>query len=198
MLYKVEINGLTPIIHHSATGLDPKLPANVEKAAIAKKRGGNRTASDDARLSELETLTSLWLNFEDKPEIPPSAFRAAIESGARKLKQGPMVREGLIVVSCDEFAYDTKRYGSTLKKLQKTTQYTVPVVVQRSRILRTRAKFELPWSATFTVEVYGDAADAEHLEQWLTIAGRGIGLGDWRPEKSGVYGRFELTSITEA
>ena len=103
-----------------------------------------------------------------------------------------------MVLSCDEFEYDFERYGATLEELQKTTQFTVPVVVQRSRILRTRAKFDMPWSATFTVEVYDDEVGREHLEQWLSISGRAIGLGDWRPEKSGVYGRFELVFITEA
>ena len=199
MLYKVKINGLSPIIHHSAAGLDPKLPANIEKDRIAKKRGGNRTASDDARLSELETLTALWLSPEDKPEIPAAALRKTIESGAPRLRQGPMVRGGLMVLSCDEFEYDIKRYGKTLKKLQKTTAFTVPVVVPgRGRIMRTRAKFDIPWSATFSIEVYDDEVGKEHLEQWLSISGRAIGLGDWRPEKSGAYGRFELISITEA
>ena len=103
-----------------------------------------------------------------------------------------------MVLSCDEFEYDLERYGTTLEELQKTTQFAVPVVVQRSRILRTRAKFELPWSATFTVEVYDDEVGKDQLERWLAIAGRSIGLGNWRPEKSGPYGRFELTSITEA
>ena len=71
---------------------------------------------------------------------------------------------------------------------------TVGVVVQRSRILRTRALFE-PWGATFVLECDDELVDSEQLDAWLDIAGRRIGLGDWRPEKSGNHGRFEVVLI---
>ena len=68
------------------------------------------------------------------------------------------------------------------------------VVVQRSRVLRVRPKFD-DWSATFSVEYDEELVDRSKLERWIDIGGRRIGLGDWRPEKSGRYGRFELVSI---
>ena len=40
-----------------------------------------------------------------------------------------------------------------------------------------------------------ELVDQPQLESWLAIAGRRIGLGDWRPEKSGDYGRFEVEEI---
>ena len=33
--------------------------------------------------------------------------------------------------------------------------------------------------------------DMPKLERWLAIAGKRVGLGDWRPQKSGEYGRFD-------
>ena len=194
MLYRVTIKGIAPIIHHSAAGLDPLLPINVEKQAITRKRGSNRTPADDARLRELDTIGSLWLDFEDKPTIPASAIRSVIETGARKLKQGPQVREGLVITD-SAFDYDRERYGESIEDLQRSTQFTVPVVVQRSRIMRTRAKFDMPWSCTFGVDADDELVSREQLERWLDVAGRRIGLGDWRPEKSGTYGRFEVESI---
>ena len=194
MLYRITIDGVSPLIMHSSVGIDPLLPINVEKAEITRKRGSNRTSADDARLRELETVGSLWLDTAQKPTIPASALRATIEIGARKLKQGPQVREGMIITDVD-FRYDTDRYGRTIEELQSTVQFTVPVVVQRNRILRTRAMFDVPWSCTFGVDADDELVSKEHLERWMDIAGRRIGLGDWRPEKSGTYGRFELSSI---
>lgn len=75
-------------------------------------------------------------------------------------------------------------------------QFTTGVVVQRNRILRTRAKLD-EWAATFTVEVDDELVDERQLAPWLDIAGRRIDLGDWRPEKSGHGGRFETESIRE-
>ena len=119
--------------------------------------------------------------------------RAVIENGARKLKQGPQVREGLIVEKTEKFQYD-KKLGKTVEEVGEKAQFTVGVVVQRARILRTRAKFD-EWACTFVVEVDDELVDKPQLEQWLDIGGRRIGLGDWRPQKSGHYGRFEVKEI---
>ncbi len=195
MRYRITVSGVSPIIHHNgAAGLDTRSPVSREIAAIAAKRGGNRTEADDERLRELEAQRALWLDESGAPAIPATAIRAAIEGGARKRKQGPQVRGGLIVLST-AFDYDTKKYGTNIKKLGRSTQYTVPVVVQRNRILRTRAKFDTPWSCTFELDVDDEQIDQSHLLEWLDIAGRQIGIGDWRPEKSGMFGRFSASEI---
>lgn len=195
MEYQVKIKGISPILMRNGDGLDPRTPANIEKAEITSKRGSNRTESDDSRLRELECLTSLWLKHDDTVTIPEAAIRACIETAARKLKQGSQVREGLIVFESN-FEYDRERYGETLEELSKNTQFTTGVVVQRSRTLRTRARFELDWACEFRCDADDELVDRAQLETWLDIAGRRIGLGDWRPEKSGSYGRFELVGIT--
>ena len=196
MRYRIRIKGLSPLImHNGAAGIDNRSPANIERAEIASKRGKNRTEADEARLRELETLTSLWLDDSEAPTVPAAALRATIETGARKLKQGPQVREGLIVDRVESFDYDTS-LGKTVEELCKTVQFTTGVVVQRNRILRTRAKFD-EWAVTFTVECDDELVDERQLAAWLDIAGRRIGLGDWRPEKSGHHGRFVTESVEE-
>ena len=197
MRYRITIRGISPIImHNGAAGLDTRSAANIEKAQIAKKKGTNRTESDDDRLRELETLTSLWINGKGTPTVPEAALRANIEYAARKLRQGPQVREGLIVEKTEDFDYDHS-LGTTVEELCKSVQFTTGVVVQRSRILRTRAKFD-DWGVTFVVEVDDELVDKDQLATWLDIGGRRIGLGDWRPQKSGHYGRYETASIEEA
>lgn len=195
MRYSIEIRGISPLIcHNGEAGLNVRSPENLEKAQIARKRGSNRTEADDERLAELEALTSLYWDNSGEVTLPPQMLRSNIEKGARKLKQGPQVREGLIVEGIDEFIYDREQYGTTPAELGKSTQFTTGVVVQRSRILRTRAKFE-DWGVRFTVEIDPELVDREQLATWLDISGRRIGLGDWRPEKSGHYGRFETVGI---
>ncbi len=196
MLYDVEIKGVRPIIMHSGAGVDTSHPANIEKAEISSKKGRNRTKSDDARIAELECEVSLWLDEDGAPTIPASALRSAIEKGAKKRKQGGQVREGLIVHDVLEFTYDRGRYGDNLDDLIKKTAFSVPVVLRGSRIIRTRAKFELPWGCKFVLECYDDQVDERMLWDWLDIAGRRLGLGNWRPEKSGDYGRFEVVEIS--
>ena len=196
MLYRIRIAGASPVIHHSSLGVDARSPISREIATITSKRGSNRTEADDDRLRELECVRALWLDEEDKPAIPAAAIRSAIETGARKRKQGPQVREGLLVIE-SIFEYDVDRYGATLAELARTAQFVVPVVVQRNRVMRTRARFDPPWACEFVLDVDDELIDKDQLWEWVDIAGRRIGIGDWRPEKSGVYGRFQPESIVQ-
>ena len=192
MQYRIRIKGEADLIHHAGTGIDSETDISKEISKLTSKKASQRTVVENIRIRDLETIKSLWLE-DGQPTVPPAAIRACIENAARKTKEGPAVREGLIVTST-EFEH---KYGTDLESISKETQFTVPVVVQRARILRTRAKFDLPWAVTFTVDTDPDLVDKERLEGWLDIAGRRIGLGDWRPQKSGSFGRFSVESIEE-
>lgn len=195
MRYRITISGVSPLItHNGAAGLDTRSPANIEKSQITKKRGTNRTESDEDRIRELDCLTSLYLDDSGAVTFPAAALRANIEGAARKFKQGPQVREGLIVEGVESFGYDRKALGTTADQVAKRAQFTAPVVVQRNRLLRTRAKFD-SWSITFTVEVDDELVDQAQLLRWLDVGGRRLGLGDWRPEKSGSFGRYAIDDI---
>ena len=198
MRLQFTLAGVAPLIMHNlAAGLDTRSPVSREIAEIAAKKGGNRTDADDLRLQELECQRSLYLGADGKPTLPAAALRAMIEAGARTVRQGPQVRGGLLIEPEVLFRYDVKRYGGTLEKLVKTAQFTVPVVVQTKSILRTRAKFDCPWSVVGVADVDEALVDKAQLTAWLALGGRRIGLGDWRPEKSGFHGRFDVEDVTE-
>ena len=60
MQYEIHIQGTGAIImHNGAAGLDTRSDANIEKAEIARKKGSNRTETDETRMRELECQTSL-------------------------------------------------------------------------------------------------------------------------------------------
>ncbi len=196
MLYRITIKGTEPLLQHNgAANLDTRSPLNQERSEIVRRLRSDRTASDEARLSELDCQLALWLDDNGRPTIPKAALRTMLETSAKKLKQGPRVREGLMVTAVEAFEYDTKQYGTTRKRLGKTTQFQTAVVVNRNRLLRTRAKFD-EWACTFVVECDDAQVDQRHLKSWLDIGGRRIGLGDWRPERSGTYGRFQMVQVT--
>lgn len=57
--------------------------------------------------------------------------------------------------------------------------------------IRYRAEF-WPWSAPVSVLYNIGAISVEQLVNLLNIAGFGIGVGEWRPERNGDYGRFHV------
>ena len=198
MRLEFTLTGVSPILmHNGAAGIDTRSTLSREIAALAAKKGGNRTDVDDRRLRELECRRSLYLGADGKPTLPEAALRGMIEASARKVKQGPQVREGLLIEKVS-FGYDVKRYGETLDEFARTAQFTVPVVVNGKRIARTRARFDCPWSVVGVADVDEELVDREKLTAWLALGGRRIGLGDWRPEKQGgVFGRFDVEEVAE-
>ena len=198
MRLEFTLTGVSPLLmHNGAAGIDARSPVSREIAALAAKKAGDRTDVDDLRLQDLECRRSLYLDDDGKPSLPAAALRAMIEAGARKLKKGTLVREGLLVERVS-FGYDVGRYGETLEQLAKTTQFTVPVVVYGRRVARTRARFDCPWSLVGVADVDEELVDVAQLTAWLALGGRRIGLGDWRPEtRGGIFGRFDVEEVVE-
>ena len=198
--YRATLTGISPLIHNSAiAGLAEASPIKDEIAAIVAVTGSKRTVTQNQDLKMLESLNSLWLDGQ-RVAVPAAAVRACIEQGARKTKDGPNVREGMLVMRT-EFQWDEGRYGvdgdeDAVRLLANAAAFQVPVVVGRARIVRTRAKFECPWSVVADIEGDDDLISVDMLQRWLRTAGQRIGLGDWRPAKSGIYGRF--TAAVEA
>jgi hypothetical protein len=62
--------------------------------------------------------------------------------------------------------------------------------------IRHRAEFS-PWAAILTIDFNAGVMSAEQVINLIHIGGFGCGVGDWRPEKDGVNGRFHVASAKE-
>lgn len=163
---------------------------------LVSKRGSNITAADRAEIRRLKCLASLWLSPDEKPVIPATAFRRLLEDAARATKEGPKVRGGLVVTKDAILEYDRETLGDTADAISRNAQMTCGVVVSNRRIEATRACFP-QWKATFEIDTDDELVDMPALERWLDVGGRRVGIGSWRPAKSGTYGRFRTVSIDE-
>lgn len=63
-----------------------------------------------------------------------------------------------------------------------------PVVVQRARVVRIRPCFKPGWVLDFTITVIDDELPDEIVQDALTLAGKAVGIGDFRPR----FGRFSV------
>lgn len=66
-----------------------------------------------------------------------------------------------------------------------------PVVVNRARVVRIRPAFKTGWELSFTIEVIDDTIHPELVNDVLTLAGKTVGIGDFRPK----FGRFMITKF---
>lgn len=57
--------------------------------------------------------------------------------------------------------------------------------------VRCRAEFK-EWSAEFEIDYNTAALSEEEIFNLFHVGGFGVGLGDWRPEKDGTFGKFHI------
>jgi len=177
--YKVEITGVTPLLHNKpeAYGFDEQW--------IEKK------ASEDW---EKEALKKLYVDIDNNIYQPATHLeRALIEAGKKIRVKG----QGKATYS--------KLFGSmisipNLEILHKKPEYEifkclVVIPSTKGRIMRYRPMFR-EWVLEFEID-FEEEIKPEAIKEALEIAGKYVGIGDWRPEKKGKFGKFQVTKFKE-
>lgn len=171
----------------TVVGKSPLLTHNPASTGAPKKEGkGSRipTPEDEAEAGcyRLEDGTLAI------PGIGPrNAIIAA--AGDYKKARGKGSMRGVLshIVVLEELIPLKRLDGSPIKDYVIDSRRAV---VQRQGIIRSRPRFN-EWSATFTVE-YDEAliSDPQIIVEIANDAGQRIGIGDYRPAKTGWFGRF--------
>lgn len=69
-----------------------------------------------------------------------------------------------------------------------------PVVIPstKGRVMKHRPRFDC-WSAVFELRINESLLPVDFIHQLLNEGGQQIGIGDYRPEKGGPFGTFQVT-----
>lgn len=155
-----------------------------KQAKVAKKGGRPK------REPERDFHESIYWVDEGKTRcgIPAAAFkkamvRAANDAGMKMTD----ARRWFFVRGCE----DNPRLVAIEDAAPALREDTVTVGMGTD--LRYRAEFSA-WAATVEVEFDDTLISAEQLVNLLNRAGFSVGVGDWRPEKDGDHGRFEVVA----
>lgn len=160
----VTINGASPLLLHSYKGNDnPDLK--------------NMTPEQQA---EFATYRSVNGNLV----LPSSNIHRAFISGAGKYSKKGIGGRVAGAVWLEEFEVDLG-----------TKDFVVDsrgVVVMKARIIRHRPRLN-GWSASFTLNYDETLISEKELRKIVIDTGALVGIGDFRPEKKGPFGRFTAT-----
>lgn len=85
------------------------------------------------------------------------------------------------------------RNGDLKTQIKEFEVDSRPVVIPatKGRIMRHRPRHDV-WSATFNVRINEQILPIDFVQQLLTEGGQQIGIGDFRPEKGGPFGTFNV------
>jgi len=173
----VEIEGVTPLLMHSAEAM---LKKDVKK---------NPTKQYDEKI-EAEKVA--YRNKKKELIVPSRCLKACFINGASWRKFGnksakPIVAGCTRIEPVEILILDNKN-----KSIKKYDIDLRTVVVQKARIVRSRPRLDY-WKLKFSI-IYNDdiIKDVRVLKLILEEAGQRIGLLDNRPQKYGENGCFKV------
>lgn len=141
---------------------------------------------------EEEAEKGAYRNEKGELYIPAEGVRKSMITAAKQFKIGRMSAARSVAASIDikpeQFVLDAKDY-----EIDKR-----PVVIQKARIMRYRPlirEWEVSFLLTYDDE---DIPNQDMLKQILEYAGRKVGIGDYRPQNMGKFGRFSVTRWRKA
>jgi len=177
--YKVEITGITPLL------MNKPEQYGFDEQWVEKK------ASTDY---EKEALKKLYIDADGKIYQPSTHIERSLIEAGKKIR-----------VKGNGKATYSKLFGSMvavdgLEILHKNSEYEifkmlVVIPATKGRVMRYRPMFK-KWVLEFDIEAE-EEIPSDVLKEALEIAGRYVGIGDWRPEKKGKFGKFQVTNFKE-
>jgi len=178
---RLTICGTTPMLQHA---WDHKAIEMIEA-----KKMGKKTKDREACDPEREFKAATYFTPEGEYGIPLLALKSAIINAAHKDLgiEKTLVRKALFIRSPNLEMILPMAKGTPPPKMRKD----MVRVGAGSADVRYRPQFD-EWKVTFDVEYDTDLLQLDDLVNLINRAGFGVGIGEWRPEKNGEYGRFEV------
>lgn len=181
--FRARLVGLTPLLMNNPASM------LVTDAPKVKGKKTNPTAEEDAAVKAYRLATGeLYV-----PTV--MVFQSMIEAG--KLFNDPDNPRRRISYKIAAALFPPATEGFPLFDVngEVVTEYVIDVrraVVQGQGIPRARPRIDLPWSVQIEMGFDADLLSGEALYTVLATAGKQTGIMDYRPQKKGPYGRFQV------
>ena len=182
--FRVKIEGISPLLINRFK----------EEAEIPQKM--KKSGKRDYGTPREQAESTLYADENGLCWIPATWIKGAITSVSSDYKL-PSSRKsvrsviGGAVIPVEEKLYFVEKY-----KIGNCEVDARPCVVQRARIMRYRGRFE-KWSVEVNLQIEDDILDEDNVHQMLIDAGRRCGVGDFRAQKGGPFGRFRVCNWEE-
>ena len=180
---KVAIIGISPLLAN-------KFSNKVKEEIAGKEQGKAKASKNEIRNPEKEYEEAKHISIEGWEGFPAGGIKKCLIRGAKAIglvmtdvKAGVFVEPDcpetdlVRIIGESRFREDVGRNPSTGK----------------GRIIY-RAEFPV-WEAILTITFNEGLVSLDQVFQMIYAGGYGTGIGDWRPERGGNYGRFTLKDI---
>lgn len=183
-VYNVTITGTTPLLMNRPSQLE-----------ISDK---SKDIKRETRTAEKIAEQKLYTDAEGKIYFPSTWFRGSlIEAGKQKKMGGKGTSK----------ATYSKAVGSSVsiepfEILLKKPSWDVFTILAVNPTTKGRNPLHRPqfkkWECECQVRFEEEQIEPSVMKELFDIAGKMVGIGDWRPAKKGMFGKFQITNWKEA
>lgn len=178
------IRGISPLIQHQ---FDEK-----SRRAMREKHAGKRTRNREVRDPEAEFRAAMYLTEDGKYGLHAMALKNSILKAAHKDIGIPRTTAmQALFVHCSDANLVIEMDCS-----EPIMREDVVRVGPGSTDLRYRPEFK-QWGAVVSFTIDAGLLQPKDVLTLVDRAGFGVGVNEWRPEKGGEYGRFEIDRSVE-
>ena len=175
---QVSVQGITPLLQHRFAEVGADEPSK------------KRTGAPDWK-GEVEV--SLYKDKDGKIYQPSEHFEKALKNSAKSFK-----------IAGKRGATYTRLIGSSVEILpyeliHKIQHYVIDsraVVIQKARVIRYRPRLD-EWELDFTLRILDAQLPISVIKEILDYAGLYVGIGDYRPQLGGKFGKFMVIRFEE-
>lgn len=180
---KVEISSVTALLMNNPAPM-------IEEQIGMKKATRMKTRTKEEAEKEADKLAYKKSNGE--LYIPCEAVKGCLIGASSYKKIGKYGARGIIAagvqISPEKIGLGKKKYDLDIRT----------VVIQRNRVVKIRPRIN-DWKVRFEIE-YDETliGNPEMIREILEEAGKRVGLLDFRPQKTGNFGKFKITKWEES
>jgi len=183
----VVLTGTTPLFLNNDQGADPDFHLTRELSKITEKR--KKTEEDRKQMALLQWYSSLYNSPDiEGPVVPANNVRKMLIETGKIRKLGKDVGRSMMMV--DEYVPIVFDGPRDFDKMWSSGNFRDSRITrpQRGRVMKTRCRFNTPWSVSVDCLFRDDILDFDRLEDLVTDAGFVEGFCDARNIG---FGRFE-------
>ena len=189
---RLKLTGQSPILMHSDRYANPLDASTKAHKVLTGKR--KKLDEDHEAIAKSEWVGGLYFDSEIGPFIPGQNVKSALVNAAKIQKLGAAFKRAVIVL--DDKARLEYKGPRTIEGLFADSKFVDvrSVKIGTSRLMRYRPKFA-EWSLTVEIMFSPEMVELDDVRRAAENAGLFVGIGDYRPESGGSFGRFTAEVI---
>jgi len=181
--YKVTLTGISPLLMNRPSQLDIG-----EKASLSKRETNTPKEIAEAKI---------YKDSKDRIYMPSTWLSGAIVEAGKQMKMKGKGSSKATYSKVMGSSVEINPFEIALNAEWKVFSILAVNPTTKGKNVLHRPQFD-NWEVKLECTFDEEQIEVAVMKKIFEIAGRSVGIGDWRPAKKGRFGKFQVTSWKEA